>query len=46
MLYALIIVIGTHVFTIGTGLTWADCQRAISLSSDGDIMRCVTDQKV
>ena len=46
MFYALIIFIGTHGFTIGNGLTLADCQRAISISSDGDIMRCVMDQEV
>jgi hypothetical protein len=46
MLYALIILIGTHGFTIGSGMTLADCQRAISISSDGDIMRCVMEQEV
>jgi hypothetical protein len=46
MLYALIIFIGTHGFTISSGMTLADCQRAISISSDGDIMRCVMEQEV
>ena len=46
MFYALIIFIGAHGFTIANGLTLADCQRAISISSDGDIMRCVKDQEV
>jgi hypothetical protein len=46
MLYALIIFIGVHTYTIDNGLTWADCQRAISVSSDGDIMKCVRDQVI
>jgi hypothetical protein len=46
LLYALIIFIGTHGFTIGSGMTLADCQRAISISSDGDLMRCVMEQEV
>ena len=45
MFYALIIFIGAHGFTIGNGLTLADCQRAISISSDGDIMS-VMEQEV
>lgn len=46
MLYALIIFIDVHVYTIDSGLTWADCQRAISVSSDGDIIKCVRDQVI
>ena len=46
MFYALIIFIGTHVYTIDNGMTLADCQRAISVSSDDDIMECVRDQEV
>jgi hypothetical protein len=41
LFYALIIFIGTHAYTIDNDLTWADCQRAISVSIDGDIMECV-----
>ena len=40
---ALIIFIGTHVCTIDNDLTLADCQRALSGSSDGEIMKCVED---
>jgi hypothetical protein len=46
LFYALIIFIGTHVYTIDNGLTLADCQRAIAVSSDGEIMKCVEDQEV
>jgi hypothetical protein len=46
VLYALIIFLGTHVYTIDSGLTWANCQRAIAVSSDGEIMKCVQDQEV
>jgi hypothetical protein len=46
LLYALIIFIGAHSFTIGNGLTLSACERAISISSDGKIMRCVMDQEI
>jgi hypothetical protein len=46
LLYALIIFISAQGFTIGHDMTLADCQRAISISSDGDIMRCVIEQEV
>ena len=46
MFYALIILIGTHIYTIDHQLTWADCQRAISVSADDDIMQCVRDQEI
>jgi hypothetical protein len=46
LFYALIIFIGTHVYTIDNDLTWADCQRAIAVSIDGDIMECVENQEV
>jgi hypothetical protein len=46
LFYALVIFIGTNVYTIDDDLSWADCQRAISVSIDGDIMECVKTQKV
>ena len=46
MFYALIIFIGSHVYTIDNALTLPDCQRAISISSDSEIMQCVEDQEV
>jgi hypothetical protein len=46
LFYELVIFIGAHVYTIDNGLTWADCQRAIAVSSDGDIMECVQDQEI
>ena len=46
MFYALIIFIGTHVYTIDHSLTWDDCQRAMSASVDAEIMTCVRDQEI
>jgi hypothetical protein len=40
------ILTGTHVYTIDFDLTWGDCQRAISVSVDAKIMKCVRDQEI
>jgi hypothetical protein len=46
LFYALVIFIGTHVYTIDNDLSWTDCQRAVSVSSDSELMKCVEDQEV
>jgi hypothetical protein len=46
LFYALVIFIGAHSFTIGNDMSLTACQRAISISSDANIMRCVRDQEV
>jgi predicted nucleic acid-binding protein len=46
LFYALIIFIGAHVYTIDKDLTWDQCQRAVSVSVDAEVMECVRDQEV
>ena len=46
MFYALVIFIGTHVYTIDHNLTQDYCQRAMSVSVDAKIMKCVRDQEI
>lgn len=46
LLYALVIFIGAHVYTIDKDLTWEQCQYAVSVSVDSDTMECVRDQEI